>query len=218
MGKKAHPKAVRLAINETWSSRWFQRIAGSGLAKYKENLKEDYALRVYLDKKLRHASVNEVDIKRSPKQLTVVIKTARPGLIIGKGGKDIDILKKDIINLVSANNSVKIDIEEVRKPETRAKLIAQNIADQIERRFPYRRAMKKTLEKIIIGNEIKGVKIKVAGRLNGADIARSEGLSKGTIPLQTFSAKIDYYQEVARTTYGAIGIKVWVYRDDSFKD
>jgi len=217
MGKKAHPKSIRLAINETWSSNWFSSISGSGLAKYKEGLKEDCQIRDYLSKKLRHASVNEVVIKRSPKQLTVVIKTARPGLIIGKGGKDIDILRKNIIDLVSAKNSVKIDIEEVRKPEIQAKLIAQNIADQLERRFPYRRAMKKTLEKIIIGKEVKGAKIKIAGRLNGADIARSEWLSKGTIPLQTLTAKIDYAQEVARTTYGAIGIKVWVYKEKEQK-
>ena len=117
MGKKAHPKSVRLAINETWSSSWFSRLSGSGATKYKDNLKEDYAIREYLNTKLRHASVNEVSIKRSPKQLTVIIKTARPGLIIGKGGKDIDILKKDIIKLASPERSVRIDIEEVRKPE-----------------------------------------------------------------------------------------------------
>jgi small subunit ribosomal protein S3 len=203
MGKKVHPKSVRIAINETWPSRWFAFINKGGLNKYKNNLKEDCAIRAYLDKKLRYASVKEVEIRRSPQQVIVLIKTARPGLVIGKGGKDIDI----------TNTAVKIDIEEVRKPENQSRIIALSVAEQLEKRFPYRRAMKKVIDKIILGKEVMGIKIRLAGRLNGSEIARTEWLSKGTIPLQTFSANIDYAQEVAYTTYGTIGIKVWLYKE-----
>jgi len=213
MGKKVHPKSVRIAINETWPSRWFAFINKGGLTKYKNNLKEDCAIRAYLDKKLRYASVKEVEIRRSPQQVIVLIKTARPGLIIGKGGKDIDIIKKEIVSLSRSNTAVKIDIEEVRKPENQSRIIALSVAEQLEKRFPYRRAMKKVLDKIILGKEVMGIKIRLAGRLNGSEIARTEWLSKGTIPLQTFSANIDYAQEVAYTTYGTIGIKIWLYKE-----
>jgi small subunit ribosomal protein S3 len=214
MGKKVHPKSIRLTINESWPSRWFARINGSGLKKYQNNLKEDCAIRSYLDSKLKYASIKEFEIRRSHQQLTVIIKTARPGLIIGKGGKDIDIIKKKIVSLVNPQTAVKIDIEEVKKPELQARIIAQSIADQLEKRFPYRRAIKKALDKIVLSKEVKGAKIRVSGRLNGSEIARTEWLSKGSLPLQTLSANIDYAQEVANTTYGTIGIKVWVHKEN----
>jgi len=212
MGKKVHPKAIRLVINEEWLGQWFAKINKGGLVKYKNNLKEDCAIRDYLKKALKNSAVERVQIKRSPQQLTIVIHTARPGLVIGKSGRDIETLKKNVAKMILAKTSIKIDIEEVKRPETHAQLIAQSVAEQLERRFPYRRIMKKTLEKIVLDKEIKGVKIRLAGRLNGANIARSEWLSKGTIPLQTFRAHIDYAQEVAATTYGSVGIKIWVYK------
>ncbi len=223
MGKKVHPKSIRLGINEEWLSHWFSEISKGGLRGYKDNLREDLTIRSYLKNALKNAAVEKVVINRSPQQLNIVIHSARPGLIIGRSGRDIDKLKKEINNLVflkkgvnkslSPKKTIKIDIEEVRKPETHSQLVARNIAEQLEKRFPYRRVMKKTLEKIILDKELKGVKIKLAGRLNGSEIARCEQLSKGKIPLQTLSAKIDYAQETAFTTYGTIGIKVWIHKE-----
>jgi len=214
MGKKVHPKSVRLTINENWSGQWFAKINKGGLRKYKKNLEEDSKIRSHLNEALRNAALEKVEIKRSPQQLNIVIHTARPGLVIGKNGKDIEKLKKDVSKMIQSKGGLKIDIEEVRRPETHARLVARSIAEQLERRLPYRRVMKKTLEKIMLDKELKGVKIRLAGRLNGADIARSEKLSKGKIPLQTFKANIDFAQEVARTTYGSIGIKVWIYKEE----
>jgi len=223
MGKKVHPKSIRLGINEEWSGQWFNKINKGGLREYKNNLKEDWKIHSYLKDALKNAAVEKIETKRSPQQLNIIIHSARPGLIIGKSGRDIDKLKKEIGELispkkeasksVSSKKSIKIDIEEVRRPETHAQLIARNIAEQLEKRFPYRRVMKKTLEKILLDKELKGVKIRLAGRLNGAEIARCEWLSKGKIPLQTLSANIDFAQETAFTIYGTIGIKIWVYKE-----
>jgi len=223
MGKKVHPKSVRLGINENWLSYWFSKINKGGLREYKNNLREDLTIRSYLKDALKNAAVEKVEIKRSPQQVNIVIYSARPGLIIGRSGRDIDRLKKEINELIfskkdinktiSSKKSIKIDIEEVRKPETHSQLVARNIAEQLEKRFPYRRVMKKTLEKIILDKELKGVKIRLAGRLNGSEIARCEWLSKGKLPLQTLSAKIDFAQETAFTTYGTIGIKVWIHKE-----
>ncbi|TRZ82726.1 30S ribosomal protein S3 [bacterium] len=235
MGKKVHPTSIRLGINEEWLGHWFSKINKGGLREYKNNLREDLLIRSYLKNALKNAAVERVEIKRSPQQVNIVIHSARPGLIIGKSGRDIDKLKKEIGELVfskkdignlvfsekninkpfSSKKSIKIDIEEVRKPDTHSQLVARSIAEQLEKRFPYRRVMKKTLEKIILDKELKGVKIRLAGRLNGAEIARCEWLSKGKIPLQTLSAKIDFAQEVAFTTYGTIGIKVWIHKEKS---
>jgi len=215
MGKKVHPKAIRIGINKQWSSQWFSRINKGSLKKYKDNLKEDYLIRTEISKTLKNAALEEIQIKRSQNQLNIIINTARPGLIIGKSGKDIELLRKKMLKIISPKTVLKIDIEEVRKPESNAQLIAHSIAEQLERRFPYRRIMKKTLDKITLGKEVRGIKIRLAGRLNGAEIARTEWLSKGKIPLQTFKANIDFAQDVARTTYGAIGIKIWVYKEDA---
>jgi small subunit ribosomal protein S3 len=215
MGKKVHPKSIRLSINQSWSSQWFAKLAKGGAKKYRENLQEDLRLREYTKKRLKRAAIEKVIIKRSPKQVNLIIYTARPGLVIGKNGKEIDALKQELNKIISSDAALKIDIEEVRKPDTRAELLAQNIAEQLERRLPYRRVLKKTLDKINLNNEIKGVKIKISGRLNGADIARSEWLSKGSLPLQTLKAYIEYAQATAGTTYGSVGIKVWIYKKNS---
>jgi small subunit ribosomal protein S3 len=223
MGKKVHPKSIRLGINEEWLGKWFNKINKGGLKKYKNNLKEDWKIYSYLESALKNAAVEKIETKRSPQQLNIIIHSARPGLIIGKSGRDIDKLKKEISKLISSKKeigksifskkSIKIDIEEVKRPETHARLVARNVAEQLEKRFPYRRVMKKTLEKTLLDKELKGVKIRLAGRLNGAEIARCEWLSKGKIPLQTLTANIDFAQEIAFTTYGTIGIKVWIYKE-----
>ncbi len=212
MGKKVHPQSVRLGINKTWSSQWFSRISKGHLQKYQGNLKEDLLIREYLKKQLKNAAVENIIIKRSAHQLTIVIHTARPGLVIGKNGKEIERLRKEINKLIKGSTALKIDLQEVRNPETYSALIVQSIAEQLEKRFPYRRVMKKTLSKISLNQQIQGVKIKLSGRLNGAEIARSEWLAKGKVPLQTFSADIDYCQGIAKTVYGTIGIKVWLYK------
>lgn len=217
MGKKVHPISIRLGINKQWPSEWFSRINRGNLKKYRENLKEDWLIRNYLEKALKNAALEKVTIKRFPHQLNIVLHTARPGLVIGKSGKDIEILRRKLSQLISSKTSLKLDIQEIRKPDTHAALVARNIAEQIERRLPYRRVIKKALDKINLDKEIRGVKIKVAGRLNGAEIARSEWLSKGEIPLQTLKANIDFAQDVAHTVYGAIGIKVWLYKKNGAK-
>lgn len=217
MSHKVHPYSHRLGIIRDWKSRWF------GVNdKYKEYLKTDITIRTYLDKKLRGFYVAVVEIERSEKTLRVIIKTSRPGMIIGRSGEGAQKLRADlqkVIEKVSPNHrqELKIDIEEVRSPESNASIVGQMIADGLEKRLAYRRVMKQTIEKVMANRDVKGVKIGLYGRLAGADIAREEELKKGRIPLQTFRADIDFAREKAHMTYGDIGIKVWIYRGDIFK-
>lgn len=208
MGQKVNPKSIRLKINQTWTSRWF------GGRNYTENLIADIKIRQILAKRLKEASVSEVIINRDANKVTIDIHSARPGVIIGRGGAGTDELKK-LLKPFSGNR-LQINIIEVKKPDYDAAIIAQNIANQIEKRVPFRRAMKQTVEKAKEAG-VKGMKIVVSGRLNGADIARSEKVLYGTVPLSSFKSDIDYKHVQSHTTYGVIGVKVWVYKGEKEK-
>ena len=216
MGHKVHPFVFRIGTNTNWKSRWFET------KKYKELLKQDLALREFILKKLAKTGLNEVIVERSANAINIKIQSARPGLIIGRGGSGIEDLKKEIKKIIIKDDpqlskmQIKVDIEEIRQPEGYAAIMGANLAEQLEKRLPYRRAMKMTLEKIMQNQEVQGVKVLVKGRLNGAEIARTEWLKKGKIPLQTLRSHIDYAQVTAYTTYGTIGIKIWIYKGEKF--
>lgn len=216
MAQKVHPSAFRLGIVTSWKSRWFNK------KNYRQTLEQDIKLRDFVMKKLAKAAVNSLEIERSANNLNLIIKTARPGLIIGRGGGGAEELKreiKDFLQKASFDTSkleVRLEIEEVRQPTSRAAIVAAEMAGQIERRLPYRRVIKQTIDKVIQNKEVEGVKVMVKGRLNGAEIARKEWLKKGRIPLQTLRSDIDYAQATAYTTYGTIGIKVWIYKGEIF--
>ena len=218
MGQKVHPYAFRLGFIKNWKSRWFSKN------KYKELLEQDYLLRAFILKKLSRTGVNSVEIERSANFINIVIQTARPGLVIGRGGAGIEELKKEIERILFkkdpslAKTEVKLEVEEIRDSSSRAAVMASDICVQIEKRTPYRRVLKQTIDKIMQSREVKGAKIMVSGRLNGAEIARREWLKEGRIPLQTLRSDIDYVQATAYTTYGTIGIKVWIYKGEIFKD
>lgn len=207
MGQKIHPTGFRLSVSRNWSSRWF----ASGNA-YAGMLAEDIKVREYLKKKLKGASVGRVVIERPAKNARVTVYSARPGVVIGKKGEDIEILKADLQRLMGV--PVHVNIEEIRKPETDAQLIADSITQQLERRIMFRRAMKRAMQNAMrLGAQ--GIKIMSAGRLNGIEIARTEWYREGRVPLHTLRADIDYATSEAKTTYGIIGVKVWVYKGDT---
>ncbi len=217
MTHTVHPYAHRLGTLRDWKSRWF-----GGKEKYAQFLKTDVLLREYLEERLRKFHVSSIEMERNEKTMRVIIKTSRPGLIIGRNGEGAEKLKKDIQSfilrkkLLSAEE-LKIDIEEVRSPESDAAIVSQMVRDGLERRLPFRRVMKQTIEKVMANRNVKGVRILLSGRLGGAEMSRKEQLKKGRIPLQTFRADIDYSHEEARLPYGVIGIKVWIYRGDVFE-
>lgn len=202
MGQKVNPKSMRLKINETWESLWFNN------QNYADTLVSDLKIRSLLMKKLKDASVSRVMITRDANKTTVNIYSGRPGVIIGRGGTGTDELKKILSKLLGSR--VQINIVEVKKPDADAAIVAQNIANQIEKRIPFRRAMKQAVDKAREAG-VKGIKVIVSGRLNGADIARSEKTIYGTVPLSTFKSNIEYHYLQSHTTYGVIGVKVWVY-------
>ncbi|MBX4211309.1 MAG: 30S ribosomal protein S3 [Candidatus Yanofskybacteria bacterium] len=206
MGQKISPTSLRLGIIKDWSSRWF------GGAKYPKYLRDDLAVRKFLDKRLKNMAVDRVEIERGTDTLNVIIYTARPGLIIGRGGTGADELKKAIHRILKKKIAIRVEIQEVKSPESSAMIMAESIVDQIEKRVPYRRIMKQTLSKIIGSREVKGAKLHLAGRLDGAEIARSEHMEEGNLPLQTLRANVDYAKATAHTTYGTVGIKVWIYK------
>lgn len=207
MGQKISPTGFRLAISRNWSSKWY-----ASNKDFPKMLLEDIAVRKYLEKKLKNASVGRVVIERPAKNAKVTIYSARPGVVIGKKGEDIEILKKDLQKLVGV--PVHVNIEEIRKPELDAKLIADNISQQLERRIMFRRAMKRAMQNAMrMGAQ--GIKIMSSGRLNGIEIARTEWYREGRVPLHTLKADVDYATSEAQTTYGKIGIKVWVYKGDT---
>lgn len=215
----AHPYAQRLGINRDWKSRWF----AANPKQYREYLRTDNAIRAFLLKKLKGMSVDTFEIERDEKVLRIVIKTARPGLIIGRSGEGAQTLRKEIDMLLrtlklSEKPEIKIDIEEVRAIETSAAIIGQMIAEGLEKRMQFRRVLKQTVEKVMANRDVQGVRIIVSGRLGGADMARREELKKGRIPLQTLRADIDFARERALLPYGIIGIKVWIYRGDVFEN
>lgn len=221
MTHRVHPYIFRIGHTKTWKSRWFN------LKKFKEYLREDIVLREWLDKTLRQTHLDAIEFERSPNTLHIIIKTARPGLLIGRGGEGAGSLKKEIekqivkiwkrVGKTPDKKEVKLTIEEVRSPEMHSAIVGQMIADSIEKRTPYRRVIKQMIEKVAAMREVKGVKIMVKGRLDGNDIARVEWLRRGRIPLQTLRADIDYAGKTAYTTYGTVGIKVWIYKGEVFE-
>ncbi len=211
MGQKVHPTGLRLGISTDWTSKWY-----ADGRDYAEFLSSDLEIRDYLKKKLSQASVSRIQINRPARAAFITIHTARPGIVIGKKGEDIEALRQEVARRTGLSvNNVKINIEEIRKPEIDSQLVAESIAQQLERRITFRRAMKRA-----VGNAMRlgalGVKVNVAGRLNGAEIARSEWYREGRVPLHTLRANIDYGFAEAKTTYGIIGIKTWIYKGDVF--
>ena len=211
-----HPYSHRLGIIRDWKSRWF------GVKnKYKEFLKSDVLIREYLEKKLRGMYISDIHMERGEKILRIIIETSRPGMIIGRSGDGAVKLKNDILAFISKHKlstggEVKIDIKEVRSPESNAAIVAQMIADGLEKRLPFRRVVKQMLEKVMANRDVKGVRIILSGILGGNSMARTEMIKKGRIPLQTFRADIDYAQYTARLSLGAVGVKVWIYKGEIF--
>ena len=215
----AHPYVQRIGVNRDWNSRWFT----TDPKKFREYLRSDAEIRRLLEKRLKGMSVDKVEIERNQKDIRIIIKTARPGLIIGRSGEGVIKLKKEVDMLLRTQKltnkpEIKLDIEEVRSPESSANIVGQMIAEGLEKRLTFRRVMKQTIEKVMANRDVEGVRIILSGRLGGADMARKEELKKGRIPLQTLRADIDFARVTARLPYGAIGIKVWIYRGQVFAD
>lgn len=206
MGQKINPTGLRVGIIKDWESRWFAD------KDYADLLHEDYVVREYIEKRLKDASVSKVEIERAANRLNISLHTAKPGMVIGKGGSEIETLRKDITNLAKGKR-VHVNVVEVKNPDAVAKLVAENIARQLEGRVSFRRAMKQSIQRSMRSG-IKGIKTEVSGRLGGADIARSEKYSEGTVPLHTLRADIDYGTAEADTTYGKIGVKVWLHHGE----
>lgn len=209
MGQKVHPTGIRLGIVKDWTSKWY-----SDSKSYADYLYTDIQVREYLRKKLAQASVSRIQIERPARNARITIHTARPGMVIGKKGEDIEALRQHVSKMMGI--PVHINIEEIRKPELDAKLVAESIAQQIQRRIMYRRAMKRAVTNTMRLGAL-GIKVNVAGRLNGAEIARSEWYREGRVPLHTFRADIDYGFAEANTTSGVIGIKVWIFKGEVFE-
>ncbi len=211
MGQKVHPIGIRLGIVKDWSSKWY-----ADSKTFPEYVRTDHLIRVFIKKKLRDASVSRIGIERPSNKVNITIYTARPGIVIGKKGEDIEKLRAQISKMIGLKlQDVRININEVRKPELDAQLVAEGIAQQLERRVMFRRAMKRAVTNTMrVGAE--GVKVKVGGRLNGAEIARSEWYHEGRVPLHTLRADIDYGTAEAHTTYGVIGVKVWIFKGEVY--
>lgn len=213
MGHKVNPRGLRIGITCNWRSRWYSK------KEYPKQLKEDIGIRRSVEERLRNAAVGGVDIERSAGLVRVIVKTARPGIIIGRGGTGVEDLKKFIKDNFFKNKKIelKVEVEEIKNSEENAQVVARNIAEQLEKRIPFRRIMKGIAEQAMEARRIKGIKIEISGRLGGADMSRREWLSRGTLPLHTLRADIDFAKDVARTTFGVIGVKVWIYRGEKFE-
>lgn len=214
MGRKVSPISLRTGIIKPWRSRWFAKSK----KEYREFLIQDIKIRNFINKKLRQTAIAKVDIERSPRTIDLTIYTSRPGIIIGRRGGGIEELKKEIEKMIPPRLKVNITIQEVKSPEADASLLAFFITEQIEKRIPYRRIMKQAIDRARQLPEVKGVKVMVSGRLDGVEIARSEWLSSGKLPLHTLRSNIDFAQREAYTTYGVIGIKVWIYKGEVFEN
>ncbi len=217
MSHTVHPYSHRLGILRDWKSRWFGTDK-----KFRDYLKGDVLLREYLQKKLRGMYVSGIEMERGEKAFRVIIKTSRPGMLIGRSGEGATKLRNDIQNFMKENKlsmpqELKVDIEEVRSPESNAAIVGYMVAESLEKRLPFRRVLKQTVEKVMANRDVQGVRISLGGRLGGADMARTEELKRGRIPLQTLRADIDFAREKAHMTYGDIGIKVWIYKGEIFK-
>jgi len=212
MGQKVNPVGIRLGITRDWSSKWY-----ASSRSFPSYLYTDFQVREFLKKKLSDASVSRINIERAAKKANITILTARPGIVIGKKGEDIEKLRGEVARLMKmAVNDVRINISEIRKPELDAQLVAEGIAQQLEKRVMFRRAMKRAVTNTMRIGAL-GIKVRVSGRLNGAEIARTEWYREGRIPLHTFRAEIDYGLAEAKTTYGIIGIKCWIFKGEVFK-
>ncbi len=209
MGQKTHPRGFRLGISKPWKSRWFAERTFADL------LREDETIRKYMHQRLGHAAVAEVEIDRKPQKIVVTVHTARPGVVIGKQGAEVDKLRDELAHLTKSE--VAINVEEIKRPEVEAQLVADNVAHQLRQRVSFRRAMKRAVQGAMRSGA-EGIRIKVAGRLGGAEIARTEGYHEGRVPLHTLRADIDYAQSTAKTTYGTIGIKVWIFKGEIVED
>lgn len=213
MGQKVHPTGIRLGISTDWNSKWY-----ASSKEYPKFLMEDIKIRDYLSSELKNASVSKILIERPTKEAVVTVFTSRPGIVIGKKGEDIEKYREKIANILGTKKStVKLNVKEIRKPELNARLVSEGIAQQLERRIMYRRAMKRAVTNTMRLGAL-GIKVNVAGRLNGAEIARSEWYREGRVPLHTLKAGIDFGFSEALTTYGIIGIKVWIYSEESGND
>ena len=211
MGQKVNPVGIRLGITRDWTSRWFANTRN-----YPAYILQDWQVRDFLKKKLSEASVSRIHIERAARRANITINTARPGVVIGKKGEDIERLRGEVAKMMGMGvQDVRLNISEIRKPELDAQLVAEGIAQQIERRVMFRRAMKRAVMNTMRSGAL-GVKVRVSGRLNGSEIARTEWSREGRIPLHTFRAEIDYGLAEARTTYGVIGVKVWVFKGEVF--
>lgn len=214
MGKKVHPFAFRLGITRHSASRWFARER----SQYTKRLRQDIEVRKFLRTKLRGSGIALVEVERSEGSLSIIIHTSRPGMVIGRAGAGVEDLKNEIKHKYfgSEKIAINISIQEVKQPDLSAEIILQGLVEQIEKRLPFRRVMKRGIETVIRAGG-KGAKVCMSGRLNGADIARTEKLSEGKIPLHTLRADIDYARGIAKTTYGVIGVKVWIYKGEVFE-
>ena len=205
MGQKVNPNGIRLGINRTWSSRWFSK------SDYSKLLQEDLKIKKYVEQKLKNASIAKINIERAAKKLRIAIFSSRPGIIIGKGGEEVEKLKKELKKII--DNEVQVNISEVKRPALNAELVGQNIAQQLVKKVSYTRAVKKAIQSTMsMGAE--GIRVCVAGRIGGAEIAREQTFRDGRVPLHTLRADIDYATVSAITTYGIIGIKIWIYHGE----
>lgn len=215
----AHPYSQRLGIIRDWKSRWFTPDA----KRFRENMRSDEAVRSMLRKKLKGMYVSDIDIERDEKVMRIILRTSRPGLVIGRSGEGATNLKKDIDMILRKQKltempDVKLDVEEIKSPESSASIVGQMIVEGLEKRMPFRRVMKQTIDKVIANRDVDGVRVVLAGRLGGAEMSRREELKRGQIPLQTLRADIDFARERAVLPYGTLGVKVWIYRGEIFDD
>lgn len=226
MTHKTHPHSKRLGITKGWNSRWFD------LKNYTQNAQQDYLVREYMLNKFKNAGIANVEVERFANSISIIISTSRPGLIIGRGGTGIEEAKREM-NKILRNKmrkrhdarmkdsgifpEIRVEVVEVRDSEAHARLIAVSVAEQLERRMPFRRVIKRALDRVMANKEVEGAKISIAGRLNGAEMARSEFVKEGNLPLQTLRADIDYAYVQAVTKYGVIGVKVWIYRGEKLE-
>lgn len=225
MSHKVHPYSHRLGIIRDWQSRWFARISGPGgkdQGEFQKLLKADVLLREFLEKRLRGYYVNAIEIERGPNVLRVIIKTARPGMVIGRAGEGSTKLKAEIVEFLrnigaTVPKGFHMDIEEVKNPESHARVAAQMISEGLEKRLPFKRVARQAMDKIMANKNVQGVKVVLSGRLGGADMGRTEMLRRGRLPLQTLRADIDFAREKAYLSYGVIGVKVWIYRGEIFE-
>jgi len=209
MGQKTHPHGFRLGIVKDWKSRWYAE------RNFPELLMEDETIRKYLHRRLAHAALSQVEIERKPSKIVITVHTARPGVVIGKRGAEVDKLRDELA--VLTNSEISVNVEEIKRPEVDARLVAENVAHQLRQRISFRRAMKRAVQSAMRSGA-QGIKIQCAGRLGGAEIARTEGYNEGRVPLHTLRADIDYAQLHAFTTYGVIGVKCWIFKGEVVED